>query len=263
MLVSAIVGREEVPKRLRDLLNVESGLNDGLALPVVLVLLAAAGRQRIEILPPLEEAIFGIAVGVAVPLVSGLLLRSRFFAATEAYLPLLGVTIGLIVLSATFLSHANAFLGAFAAGFTLATVEPEVRDSFQQFGELLTELLKLAALLIFGSLITIQFFTETSASSYVFALLALVAARPAALAIALAGSGLTWREWFTAAWFGPKGFSSVTYSLLILTSGAPQKFELYHLAGLVIIGSIVAHSSTDVLVVRWFRQAEPEQAEVS
>ena len=120
-------------------------------------------------------------------------------------------------------------------------------------------MLKLAALLVFGSLLTISFFTETSPASYMFALLALVAARPAALAIALAGSGLTWQEWVTAAWFGPKGFSSVTYTLFILTSSMPNRVELAHLAALVIIGSMVAHSSTDVLVARWFTEEAPDQ----
>ena len=62
--------------------------------------------------------------------------------------------------------------------------------------------------IVFGSLLTLRLFADMPPSGYLFAALALLAARPAALAIALAGGGLSWREWVAAAWFGPKGFSS-------------------------------------------------------
>jgi sodium/hydrogen antiporter len=70
------------------------------------------------------------------------------------------------------------------------------------------------------------------------------------------GRGLTRREWLAAAWFGPKGFSSVVYGFLIVTSGLPRAGDLARLVALVLAGSILAHSSTDVLVARWFRSAE-------
>ena len=76
----------------------------------------------------------------------------------------------------------------------------------------------------------------------------LVAVRPAALAVALWGGRLEWREWVAAAWFGPKGFASVVFGLLVLNSGLARADELFHLAAIVIVGSILAHSSTDVLV---------------
>jgi NhaP-type Na+/H+ or K+/H+ antiporter len=68
VFASALVGREEVPRRLRHLLNVESGLNDGLALPVVVTLLAVVGRDRPHLGSVVGEVALGILVGVAVPL---------------------------------------------------------------------------------------------------------------------------------------------------------------------------------------------------
>jgi sodium/hydrogen antiporter len=76
--------------------------------------------------------------------------------------------------------------------------------------------------------------------------------------LALLGGGLARREWLAVAWFGPKGFSSVLYGLLILESRIPHARALAHLAALVIAGSILAHSSTDVLVARSFQ--EPGEA---
>jgi NhaP-type Na+/H+ or K+/H+ antiporter len=151
----------------------------------------------------------------------------------------------------------NEFLAAFAAGVTVATLSPE---GFDQFGQLLTELLKLAALLVFGALIPPSFLADIQLSGYVFAFLALVAVRPFALGIALLGSRLDWREWVAAAWFGPKGFASVVYGIMILKAHITRGDELFHLLAVVIAGSIIAHSSTDVLIARWFHKTESTDA---
>jgi len=92
-----------------------------------------------------------------------------------------------------------------------------------------------------------------------FLVLVLLGARPVAFGIALLGSGLSWRERVVAAWFGPKGFASVVYGLYILASGAPDARRLFNLTAVVVAGSIIAHSSTDVVVARWFQGQESEQ----
>ncbi len=258
VFAAAIVGREEIPYRLRNLLNVESGLNDGLALPVVVVLLAAASANSVNGFSIVTEVLAGIALGVGVPYVAIRLERTRFFSATTFYEPLNAFAIGLLVLAIALLTHANVFLAAFSAGITIATMSPELRAAFHQFGELVAELLKLGALLVFGALISVQFLGEIGISGYVFALLALFAARPIALGIALLRSKLNRKERLAAAWFGPKGFASVVYALLILEAGLALSDELFHLAALVIAASILAHSSTDVLIARWFEPGDGE-----
>jgi NhaP-type Na+/H+ or K+/H+ antiporter len=120
--------------------------------------------------------------------------------------------------------------------------------------------LKLAALLVLGALMSPSFLAEIPWSGYVFAVLVLFLARPLALALALLGSELDWREWVAAAWFGPKGFASVVYGLLILHSAVEGGDLMFHLIALVTVLSIVAHSSTDVLVARWLRRAPGKTA---
>jgi len=252
VFAAAIVGREEVPGRLRHLLNVESGLNDGLALPVVLVLLAVVGGTQVEHAALAGELGLGVLLGVAVPLVAVLMLRSRFTSATSTYESLTSVAVGLIVLALADLTHANLFLAAFAAGITLATAAPELRDSFEEFGELVTELLKLVAILVFGALISPQFLAEIPPSGYVFAILALIVARPVAIALSFVGARLPWQEQAAVAWFGPKGFASVVYGLIVLDSGAPGADQMFHLIALVVVLSILAHSSTDVPIAHYF-----------
>lgn len=262
VFASAIVGREEVPGKLRSLLNVESGLNDGLALPVVLILLATLGGSEVSGLELAEELALGVGIGIAIPVVAGLLLRSRFTSSTPLYRALEGLSIGLIVLAVSYATHANLFLAAFSAGITVATVAPKVEETFHEFGELVTELLKLAAILVFGSLISPAFLGEIPPAGYVFAVLALLVARPAAIGLALLGSKLPLDERAVAAWFGPKGFASVVYGLIVLESGIGLSDEIFHLIALVIVASILAHSSTDVPIAHAYaRRQEREAAE--
>ncbi len=262
VFASAIVGREEVPPKLRSLLNVESGLNDGLALPVVLILLATLGGTDVSGLELAGELALGVAIGVVVPAVAAFLLRSRRTGSTPLYAALEGLSIGLTVLAVSYATHANLFLAAFAAGITIATVAPEVEQTFHEFGELVTELLKLAAILVFGALISPAFLGEIPWTGYVFAVLALLVARPVAIALALLGSKLPLDERAVAAWFGPKGFASVVYGLIVLESGIALSDEVFHLIALVIVASILAHSSTDVPIAHAFaRRQEREAAE--
>ncbi len=98
-------------------------------------------------------------------------------------------------------------------------------------------------------------------NEYLFAVLSLILVHPIAIEIALLGSRMDWLERLAAAWFVPKGFATVVYGLLILKARLSEGEHLFHLTALVIVLSIVAHSSTDVFVARWFRKEEehPEQ----
>ncbi len=253
VFASALVGNDKVPARLRHLLNVESGVNDGLALPFVIVFLAvAAGSDDLHLGELGLEVSLGVAVGVLIPVVAILLERSRFFSASAAYEPLNGLAIGLLVLAVAQATHANLFLAAFSAGITVATFGPRQRAAFEHFGENIAELFKLAALLVFGALISPQFLGEISWQGWVFAFLAVFVARPLALWLSFLRSGFDLREQAAAMWFGPKGFASVVYGLLVLDSAITAADEIFHLVALTIVLSILLHSSTDVVVARAF-----------
>ena len=256
VFASAIVGREEVPGRLRHLLNVESGVNDGLALPFVVILLALVGQEKAEFGKILGELALGIAIGVVVPWIALRLERSRLFSLSARYEPLYAFAVGILVYALALTVHANLFLAAFAAGITTVTVSPRFKDAFHEFGELLTELFKLAAILIFGALISPAFLGEIGIGGYIFALLALFVVRPLAILISFIGSRIAWKEWVAVAWFGPKGFASVVYGLLVLESGVVLADQMFHIIALAVAVSILLHSSTDVVVARQFKDID-------
>ncbi|WP_149184571.1 sodium:proton antiporter [Streptomyces sp. TRM49041] len=257
VFASAIVGRKEVPAKLRQLLNVESGINDGLALPVVLVLIAAAGPTAGGFAETSYGAIglelaLGLAFGVLLPLLVSGLSRFRLLGAEPKLQPLLPLATAVILYGACHLTHANPYLAAFSAGAVLTAVSPEAKDAFEPLGEALAELAKFAALLVFGALLTPQLFGDLSFGGYVTVVLAIVLIRPASMLLSLAGTRFDRRERLVAAWFGPKGFASVVYGLLVLHAGIPQGQEAYTLIAVCIAFSIIAHSSTDVPIARAF-----------
>jgi NhaP-type Na+/H+ or K+/H+ antiporter len=259
VFAAAFMRHEGVPQRLRHLLNVESGVNDGIALPIVLALLASySAVPRVDSL--LAPLVAGVALGVAIPWAAVRLERLGLFSTHEEFLPLADFAIGLIVLSLARLLHVNEFLAAFAAGITLASVKANAPAEFRSFGNQVADLFKFAALLMLGVLLTPAFFRDQGADGYLYVLLALFVARPIGLSIALLGSGLSKREWVSASWFGPKGFSSVIYSLYVLRSGIPNAERIAALAGIVITISIVLHSSTDVPLARWMQRAREAEA---
>ncbi|PZG28013.1 peptidase [Spongiactinospora gelatinilytica] len=253
VFAAALVGNEKVPPRLRQLLNVESGVNDGLALPFVVLFLAiAAGSADLHLGELGLELGIGIVIGVAVPWLAIKLEQTRWFAASTQYEPLNALAIGLLVLALGKVTHGNLFLAAFAAGITVATFGERQRASFEHFGELIAEVFKLAALLVFGALITPALLGSVGWQGWVFAVLALILARPVAIWISFLGSGLSIREQAAVAWFGPKGFASVVYGLLVLSSAIAASRQVFQLVAVTIVLSIVLHSSTDIVVARGF-----------
>jgi NhaP-type Na+/H+ or K+/H+ antiporter len=129
-------------------------------------------------------------------------------------------------------------------------------------GSPVAELLKLAALLVFGGIISLEFLFGVGVKEVIFAIVVLLAARPLAFALALFRSPLSWRERLAAAWFGPRGFASVVYGLLVFGASLSRSNYLFKVIAIVIVGSMIAHSSTDVIIARWFKQvAEAEDKE--
>ncbi|NLU76049.1 sodium:proton antiporter [Streptomyces sp. HNM0575] len=257
VFASAIVGRKEVPARLRQLLNVESGINDGLALPVVLVLISAAGPSAQTATASLDaillELVAGLALGAVLPLAVHWMTRVPVLGAEPKLQPLLPLSVGVILYAACHLTHANPYLAAFCAGAVLASVSPEGRRAFEPLGGAFAELAKFVALLVFGALLTPSLFAGLPWRGYVAVALTILLVRPASLLLSLVGTRFDRRERLTAAWFGPKGFASVVYGLLVLQSGVPHGKEAFTLVAVCIAFSIVAHSSTDAPIARAFR----------
>jgi NhaP-type Na+/H+ or K+/H+ antiporter len=144
------------------------------------------------------------------------------------------------------------YLAAYAAGITLASLAPEHAEAMRPIGDTIAEALKLAAVLAFACLLRPDQFRELGWTGAAFVAVALLVVRPLATAFALLNRSLTPREWLAAAWFGPKGFASIVYGTLMIQHAIPHAHAMFDLIAVVTAVSIVAHSSTDLWVVRTF-----------
>jgi NhaP-type Na+/H+ or K+/H+ antiporter len=258
VFAAALVGRTDIPLRLRRLLNVESGLNDGLALPFVMIFLATAQHQATHPLVVAGELALGLFIGFATSALVALAWRTHVMTAEPRLQPLGPVAIAVIVYALCHLTHANPYLAAFAAGSTLATMDRVTSHHFGPFGDLISEITKFAALLVFGALITMDRVSQLNWQGWLLAAMAVLVVRPVALNISLLRTELPARERLAAAWFGPKGFASVVYGLLVLHSGVADNQRMFDLVTVTIALSIALHSSTDVPIAKKLRVHPPD-----
>ncbi len=256
-VVAAAIIQPNVPPKLRNLINVESGLNDGLALPIILAILSIFGFRQASLGSWVFEILLGFAIGLVIPWLLARLANLRQNLISDEYAPLFGFGVLLLIVSTGYLVHANVFIAAYAGGIGMATFTKNYSKSFLTIGNPLAELMKLAAILLFGAFVSLDFLRGITVTQVVFAILVLFLARPLAFLITLFRSSLPWRERATAAWFGPRGFASVVYALLIVSYGVDRSKNLFALISWVILFSIVLHSTTDQLIAHWIGQ-EPE-----
>jgi NhaP-type Na+/H+ or K+/H+ antiporter len=268
VLSSGVVTDPRVPRVVRHSLNLESGLNDGLALPAVLAFAAALSPGSGHFVwwhYVLQDIGLGLAFGLLCGLVGSLLMphpkRERLDRPIPAHqkalygLGLAFATYGLAVLP----PHGNGFIAVFVAAIVIGVRRPDLRRYFAERAEEVVEVVKLAIFTVFGSLLTLHgLFTDGWAAVGVV-LGTLLIARPVAVWIALAGTRVQSATKAFMAWFGPKGVATMAFSLLILERHVSGAQRIFNIAALAVFASILAHGLTDTPGVRWIaRQQAPE-----
>src|SRR3954469_5256340 len=252
VLSSSVVTNPRVPRVIRHSLNLESGLNDGLALPPVLALVAAlevSGGDFVWWRFVLQDVTLGFAYGVAIGVIASLLLP-RGGALTEGIpahqkaLYALGVaflTYGLTTLP----PHGNGFIAVYVCAITLGIRRPDIRGYVEARAADILEIVKLGIFVVFGALLTVDGLFGDGWAAVAIVIVTLLVARPVAVAIALTGSRVSRAALAFMAWFGPKGVATMTFSLLVLGSDVAEGERIFNLAALVVLCSIVAHGVTD------------------
>ncbi len=259
VFASSLVGSERVPAKLRGLLNIESGLNDGLAVPIVVSLLGVLGEEAPSVGVLLGRVVLGVVIGAGVPLAAVWLYRRPFFGASDAYKPVFALAVVVVAWALSVKVSANEFLAAFVAGVVLSSVSDRARDHWQRPGELVSEVSKLAALLLFGALVSHESMRDIGLAGVVFAIASLFVARPLSMMLALLRSDLPVRERGVAAWFGPRGFASVVFALLVHGSKIPGERIVFHATAFVVIASILLHATTDTVVAKWLATGDADR----
>src|SRR4051795_12667704 len=255
VVTSAVVTAKRVPAVIRHTLNLESGLNDGLALPFVLVLIAVAtagADADTEVLKQIGETLAGGAIGLVLAFAGGKALDhlpgGRI---TYQYEGVYGLGLALLAFGVAQGTYGNGLIAAFVAGVALGIAERELPDAFSLFNENVSAVLQVVTFVLFGALVVTTGYHFGVPELIAFVVFALVVARPAAVLAAFIGSDLPRPPKVFVAWFGPKGGASVLFALFVLESQAGHRTAIFEIASFVILASIVAHGLTDTVGARW------------
>jgi NhaP-type Na+/H+ or K+/H+ antiporter len=258
VLSSAVITNSRVPRLVRHSLNLESGLNDGLALPAVLALTAAAAGDEDfgwwQFV--LQDVLVGLLSGLAVAFVASRLMprgRALGHAISSHQKALYGLGVAFTAYgTATLPPEGNGFIAVFVAAIALGIWRPDIRECFEAQSEDLVEIVKLGVFVVFGAIITLDgLFGDGWAAVGVVAFTLLVA-RPVAVFASLAGTRqVDSAEKAFMAWFGPKGVATMAFALFVLGSAVPDGERIANIAALAVLVSIGLHGLTDHAGVQW------------
>lgn len=257
VVTSAVVASERVPRIVRHTLNLESGLNDGLALPFVLffLVLATAGNAGEEAAKLAGKAIVGAAIGIALALVAGRLLSRLPGGRMEPkYEGAYALGLGLAAFGLADVTWGNGLIAAFVAGIALAATRHEIPREFQEFNESVSAVFQIATFFVFGALVVATGWDGSVWPILAFIAAALFVARPVAIMISFVGVKMPMPYKLFIAWFGPKGVASMLFALFVLSSSAPDRTLVFDIASFMILASIMAHGLTDTVGAHWIER---------
>jgi NhaP-type Na+/H+ or K+/H+ antiporter len=255
VVTSAVVTSRLVPKAVRHTLNLESGLNDGLALPFVLfflVLASPGGDAAGEGAKLIGEAAFGAVIGIVLGALGGRLHhRLPGGGLTARYEGIYAIGFALFAFGLADVSWGNGLIAAFVCGIAMAATERDVPDGFVEFAENTSAIFQVLTFFVFGGLIVATGFHHSVPPLVLFVLFALLVARPLAVVLSFLRLRLPRPEKLFISWFGPKGVASMLFALFVLKSQVPDGELIFDIAAVAIIASIAAHGLTDTVGAKW------------
>lgn len=266
VLLRGLLRRSDIPSTARQALRLESGLNDVVLLPIVLVAMAFLGEMtsagagdwaRLA----LDLFVLGPGAGVLVAVcgVATMAVVRRRVGMRRDYESLFSLGIAFTAYAGAEAVHGSGFLAAFAAGLTIAALDIEMCDCFLEYGETTAEMTLLFTFVLFGTSLIWSGFAILSLSLVLFAVMALLV-RPVAFLLSLARVRLSRKERVLIAWFGPRGLSSLLLVLLPVFAGISGSERLFAICSIVVLLSIVVHGGTPFILARRESLAQDQPA---
>ncbi len=276
-LGQAVITSSAVPLRIRETLDIESGLNDGLVVPVFATLaLALEAEEGADlsigqaVADGLTELVIGAAVGAAVGLLAG---RTIARAVDRSWASLPSARLGalatlVIAYGAAVELGGSAFIAAFVGGLAFRVGGGAVATEWSELTEDLGVLGSLLAFAVFGLSMVGPAVAAATGAVVLCALGALTVGRMVPTAAALAGTGLRPVTVVFIGWFGPRGLASVLFGLLLVTESDMDGggSELFSIVVLVVLASVLLHGATaSPLATRYGRWHEhhPDRDEMA
>ena len=252
-LGKAVVTNEAVPDAVREGLSVESGLNDGICVPILFVFLALAtgkageeGPWHLAMLLVAEEIGIGLAVGLALSALAALLLKfardRQWLTHTWVQIPVVALSLGCF--AAAQLLGGSGFIAAFSGGFLFGILAKQAREKLLHAAEGTGDTLALITWVIFGAAVVGKAVGHFNWLIVVYAILSLTLIRMLPVFLSLTGMGVSTEGKLFIGWFGPRGLASVVFAVIVLNANVPNGGVVAATAVCTIMLSILAHGIT-------------------
>lgn len=249
-LGKAVVTNPAVPAKVRESLNVESGLNDGICVPVILLFIALASgaveaseSASLAVRLPLKVIGIGLVVGAILAVLGGFALKlcaqHKWVAATWLQVPIIALALCCFGLAQWL--GGSGFIASFVGGLTFGGLTKNHKEQFLDAAEGTADVLALMTWFTFGT-VAIGFLTTAfSWQAVAYAVLSLTLVRMLPVYVCLSGKQLRWDSKLFMGWFGPRGLASIVFAVMVAGVHLPGNDTIMAVVTWTIVLSIIAH----------------------
>jgi len=249
-LGKAVVTNKKVPNAVRQGLNVESGLNDGICVPILFVFLALAtgktgegGPWHLALTLVAKEIGIGLAAGLLLTVVGGWFLRLAWQRQwlTETWIQIPIVALALICFAAAQLLGGSGFIAAFSGGLLFGALTKAHRADFLRAAEGTGDTMALITWVIFGSAVVGHAIGHFNWIILLYAILSLTLIRMLPVFLSLAGLKVSTEGKLFIGWFGPRGLASIVFGVIVINANLPNSGPIVMTVVSTIVLSIITH----------------------
>jgi NhaP-type Na+/H+ or K+/H+ antiporter len=249
-LGKAVVTNEAVPEAVRQGLNVESGLNDGICVPILFVFLALATGKAGEENPwylammlVAEEIGIGLAVGLVLTTMAVLLLKLArkldWLTHTWIQVPVVALALGCFAVAQWL--GGSGFIAAFSGGLLFGILAKQARDEFLRAAEGTGDTIALITWVIFGAAVVGKAVGHFTWLIWLYSIMSLTLIRMLPVFLCLTGMGVSTEGKLFIGWFGPRGLASIVFAVIVVNAKVPNSGTIAATAVCTIMLSILAH----------------------
>ena len=263
-LGKAVITNQSVPSRLREGLNVESGLNDGICVPILLFFIALTvntehgGHSTSALTLVVREIGIGMGVGLGLALAGTALLRwcLKQGWVTEVWMQVTVVGLAIASFSIAQSLHGSGYIAAFTGGMLFGYLEKESTHKLILAAEGTGETLALLTWMLFGAMVIGPAFNMFSWDVVIYALLSLTLVRMVPVFLSLAGLGESIPSKLFLGWFGPRGLASIVFAIIVINEKVPNAELIALVVTCTVFMSLVLHGITANPFARWLGEKE-------
>lgn len=252
-LGKAVVTNKAVPSHIREGLNVESGLNDGICVPILFVFIALAvgtdvegGSMSLALKLVVQEIGIGLVVGLGLTALGAWVLQLCWERGwiTDIWGQLPVVTLSVSCFAVAQSLHGSGYIAAFAGGILFGILAKRSKHKLLHAAEGTGETLALITWVVFGSAVAGQSFAYFSWEVVLYSVLSLTLIRMLPIYLSLAGTGVNRADKLFLGWFGPRGLASIVFAIIVLNENLPGGHTLVLTVVCTVFLSVLAHGLT-------------------